>query len=212
VFLCLSEKCANGQPSTVGFVIGFSTFLLRCVDYSRVHSDHVTRLSDIVVERCVSRYAPPHLFVQYIYLFIRRFSGFTLLFFLLFCAFYVWQIALFVLSVMRLADMYRFYTHLLQIPDVRIPSMYLRSSPNISVGRHPDYLMARSRSSHRSHPQFQSTHRAILIIFATPRQRSCETRRARHRQPYYATRKLPHRTFQQRVARFALTLPKWVAY
>ncbi|KAI9459444.1 APG9-domain-containing protein [Lactarius psammicola] len=91
---------------TVGFVIGFSTFLLRCVDYSRVRSDHVTRLSDIVVERCVS-----------------RFSGFTLLFFLLFCAFYVWQIALFVLSVMRLVDMYRFYTYLLQIPDEDIQTI-----------------------------------------------------------------------------------------
>ncbi|KAH9180820.1 APG9-domain-containing protein [Lactarius sanguifluus] len=91
---------------TVGFVIGFSTFLLRCVDYSRVRSDHVTRLSDIVVERCVS-----------------RFSGFTLLFSLLICAFYVWQIALFVLSVMRLVDMYRFYTYLLQIPDEDIQTI-----------------------------------------------------------------------------------------
>ncbi|KAH9001006.1 APG9-domain-containing protein [Lactarius akahatsu] len=91
---------------TIGFVIGFSAFLLRCVDYSRVRSDQVTRLSDIVVERCVS-----------------RFSGFTLLCFLLFCAFYVWQIALFVLSVMRLVDMYRFYTYLLQIPDEDIQTI-----------------------------------------------------------------------------------------
>ena len=83
----------------------------------------------------------PSLVRLYRFLF-RRFSGFTLLFFLLFCAFYAWQIALFVLSVMRLVDMYRFYTYLLQIPDVRIPSMYLRSSPNISVGRYPDYLVA----------------------------------------------------------------------
>ncbi|KAH9026775.1 APG9-domain-containing protein [Lactarius pseudohatsudake] len=82
--------------SGVGFVIGFSTFLLRCVDYSRVRSDQVTRLSDIVVERCVS-----------------RFSGFTLLCFLLFCAFYV----------MRLVDMYRFYTYLLQIPDEDIQTI-----------------------------------------------------------------------------------------
>ncbi|KAI0306296.1 autophagy protein Apg9-domain-containing protein [Multifurca ochricompacta] len=91
---------------TFGFVICFSTFLLRCVDYSRIHPDAVTRLSDIVVDRCVS-----------------RFSGFTLLFFLLFCALYAWQIALFVLSVMRLADMYRFYTYLLQIPDEDIQTI-----------------------------------------------------------------------------------------
>ena len=44
--------------------------------------------------------------------------GFTFLFFMLFCDFYVWQIALFVLSIMRLVDMYPFYTYLLQIPDV----------------------------------------------------------------------------------------------
>jgi hypothetical protein len=52
--------------------------------------------------------------------FFHRFSGFTLLFFLLFCAFYVWQIVVFVLSIMRLVDMYHFYTYLLQIPDVCI--------------------------------------------------------------------------------------------
>ncbi|KAI9511107.1 APG9-domain-containing protein [Russula earlei] len=91
---------------TIGFVIAFSTFLLRCVNYSLIHPDQVTRLSDIIVERCVF-----------------RFSGFTLLFFLLFCAFYVWQIALFVLSIMRLVDMYHFYTYLLQIPDADIQTI-----------------------------------------------------------------------------------------
>lgn len=189
------------SSSTVGFVIGFSTFLLRCVDYSRVRSDHVTRLSDIVVERCVSRcvYLITPLACSILFHF-RRFSGFTLLFFLLFCAFYVWQIALFVLSVMRLMDMYRFYTYLLQIPDVRISFLCLSSSlTSLPVGRHPDYFMARGRSPHRRHPQLQPTHRAIFIIFATARQRRRETRRTRHRQPYHATRKLPHRAFQQRI-------------
>ena len=45
---------------------------------------------------------------------------------MLFCAFYVWQIALFVLSIMRLVDMYHFYTYLLQIPDVRPSSIRRR--------------------------------------------------------------------------------------
>ena len=45
-------------------------------------------------------------------------SGVTLLFFLLFGAFYVMRIITFVLEVMRLVDMYRFYTYLLKIPDV----------------------------------------------------------------------------------------------
>jgi autophagy-related protein 9 len=48
-----------------------------------------------------------------------RFSGFTLLFFVLFTAFYIWQIISFVLGVFRLVDMYHFYTHLLRVPDVR---------------------------------------------------------------------------------------------
>lgn len=47
-----------------------------------------------------------------------RFSGFTLLLFLLFSAFYVWQIINFLSSIRRLVDMYNFYTYLLKIPDV----------------------------------------------------------------------------------------------
>lgn len=54
-----------------------------------------------------------------------RFSGFTLLFFLFFGAFYIWQVVQFVFHVLRLADMYRFYTHLLGIPDVGA-SMFIR--------------------------------------------------------------------------------------
>ncbi|KAI0780544.1 APG9-domain-containing protein [Trametes elegans] len=91
---------------TVGFVIGFSTFLLGCVDYSRIRPDKVTRLSEVVVKRCVS-----------------RFSGFTLLFFVLFTAFFAWQLVSFALSMMRLVDMYRFYTHLLHIPDEDIQTI-----------------------------------------------------------------------------------------
>ncbi|KIJ69103.1 hypothetical protein HYDPIDRAFT_36195 [Hydnomerulius pinastri MD-312] len=91
---------------TVGFVIGFSTFLLGCIDYSRITHDKANRLSDVVVDRCVT-----------------KFSGFTLLFFLLFTAFYIWQIISFVFEVMRLVDMYNFYTYLLRIPDADIQTI-----------------------------------------------------------------------------------------
>ncbi|KZT70066.1 APG9-domain-containing protein [Daedalea quercina L-15889] len=91
---------------TAGFVIGFSTFLLGCVDYSRIRPDKVTRLGDVIVGRCVS-----------------RFSGFTFLFFVLFTAFFVWQIANYALGILRLVDMYRFYTHLLHIPDADIQTI-----------------------------------------------------------------------------------------
>ncbi|KAH9945782.1 APG9-domain-containing protein [Epithele typhae] len=91
---------------TVGFVISFSTFLLGCVDYSRVRHDKITRLDEVIIQRCVS-----------------RFSGFTLLFFMLFSAFFIWQIVSYALSMMRLVDMYRFYTHLLHIPDQDIQTI-----------------------------------------------------------------------------------------
>jgi autophagy-related protein 9 len=91
---------------TIGFVIGFSTFLFGCIDYSRIRPDHVTRLSDIVIPHCIS-----------------RFSGFTLLFFILFIAFYVWQIFNFAVDVLRLVDMYNFYTYLLKIPNEDIQTI-----------------------------------------------------------------------------------------
>ncbi|KAG8899850.1 autophagy protein atg9 [Tulasnella sp. 403] len=91
---------------TVGFVIGFSTFLLGCVDYSRVHQDGTGRLSDLIIGRCVS-----------------RFSGFSFLLFLCFGGFYLVQIVDFVRGILRLVNMYNFYTHLLKIPDVDIQTI-----------------------------------------------------------------------------------------
>jgi autophagy-related protein 9 len=40
---------------TVGFVIGFSTFLLGCIDYSRIRHGKTSQLSHVIVEHCVSR-------------------------------------------------------------------------------------------------------------------------------------------------------------
>lgn len=105
--------------STVGFVIGFSTFLLGCIDYSSLRRHSHSQLSDVIVPHCVSRYVvfslqSPKLNASY------RFSGFTLLFFLLFTAFYIWQIISYVLGIQRLVDMYKFYTYLLKIPDVSL--------------------------------------------------------------------------------------------
>ncbi|KAG8704716.1 autophagy protein atg9 [Ceratobasidium sp. 394] len=85
---------------TVGFVIGFSTFLLGCVDYSLIRHTGTTQLADVVIPHCVS-----------------RFSGFTWLFFVLFGAFYFYQILQFALSIRRLLELYQFYTHLLGVPD-----------------------------------------------------------------------------------------------
>ncbi|KAG8794970.1 autophagy protein atg9 [Ceratobasidium sp. 428] len=78
---------------TVGFVIGFSTFLLGCLDYSRIRHTGTTQLVDVVIPHCVS-----------------RFSGFTWLFFVLFGAFYIYQLLQFALSMRRLLELYQFYT------------------------------------------------------------------------------------------------------
>uniref|UniRef100_A0A0W0FWS5 Autophagy-related protein 9 n=1 Tax=Moniliophthora roreri TaxID=221103 RepID=A0A0W0FWS5_MONRR len=91
---------------TVGFVIGFSTFLLGCIDYSKINPEKQMKLGDAIVDRCVS-----------------KFSGFTLLFFILFTAFYLWEIFNFIIGVRRLVDMYNFYTHLLKIPDADIQTI-----------------------------------------------------------------------------------------
>ena len=49
---------------------------------------------------------------------VTRFSGFTWLFFMLFGAFYIYQILQFAFSMRRLLELYQFYTHLLSVPDV----------------------------------------------------------------------------------------------
>lgn len=63
-----------------------------------------------------------------------RFSGFTLLLFLLFSAFYVWQIINFLSSIRRLVDMYNFYTYLLKIPDV-CDATFLSPAPVLSLAQ-----------------------------------------------------------------------------
>ncbi|KZS88344.1 APG9-domain-containing protein [Sistotremastrum niveocremeum HHB9708] len=91
---------------TVSFVVAFSTFLLGCVDYSRFRLHTTLHLSDVVVDHCVS-----------------KFTGFSFLFFLFFCAFWIWNLVTFAFGILRLLDMYRFYTYLLGIPDADIQTI-----------------------------------------------------------------------------------------
>ncbi len=46
---------SNLHLRTVGFVIGFSTFLLGCIDYPNLRHAKHTNLSDVIVPHCVSR-------------------------------------------------------------------------------------------------------------------------------------------------------------
>lgn len=67
--------------------------------------------------------------------FCLRFHGLTLLFFILFLAFYIWQIISFILDIHRLTDMYKFYTYLLKIPDVCLFILIPISSPCSTLSR-----------------------------------------------------------------------------
>ncbi|KDN53404.1 APG9-domain-containing protein [Tilletiaria anomala UBC 951] len=89
---------------TVAFVLGFSTFLFSCVDYS--HIAHDGQLSQVVVPQCFSRFSP-----------------FTKLAYLIFGALFTWQVARFAIGLPRLWAMQRFYTHLLDVPDTDVASI-----------------------------------------------------------------------------------------
>ncbi|WVQ96605.1 hypothetical protein IAU59_003710 [Kwoniella sp. CBS 9459] len=96
---------------TTFFVIGFSTFLSSCIDYSKLTSttsgpDSVGRLKDVLIDQCITKASFPHM-----------------LFIVIVTGFYIFQLASFVLSIPRLLEMYRFYTHLLGIPDADIQTL-----------------------------------------------------------------------------------------
>ncbi|KAJ8076292.1 autophagy protein atg9 [Marasmius tenuissimus] len=144
---------------TVGFVIGFSTFLLGCVDYSKINPEAQTRLSDAIVDHCVS-----------------RFSGFTSLFFLLFTAFYIWEIFTFVIAVRRLVDMYNFYTHLLKIPDADIqtiswPEVVRRigaireENPNTAISSQKNHSMTAKLDAHDIANRIMRQENYLIALF-----------------------------------------------
>lgn len=119
---------------TFAFVIGFSTFLVGCVDYPRLrHSKH---LDEVLIPQCFHKYALFTLFVSCAYvakwtanlilddplLFLPiwryRLSSATVIVLLLFATFWIGQLTRFIYDVPELSDMCNFYTYLLQIPDV----------------------------------------------------------------------------------------------
>ncbi|GAA5982960.1 hypothetical protein JCM11641_006897 [Rhodosporidiobolus odoratus] len=125
---------------TVGWVIFFSTFLLGCIDYSRIYESH--RLSEVVIPRCAS-----------------RLSGFTLLLSLTFAFFYLWRVFRFSVEVRKLWEMKEFYEELLEVPESDIqtipwPSIVTRLSA--LRASHPSALSSRSSSS-TAHPATSSS-------------------------------------------------------
>ena len=93
------------QLLTLAFVIGFTTFLTQCIDYSKIRNsvgpNSNGRLKDMLVPQCPARS-----------------SFFSKLVLILVCAAYAVRVVAFFLSIPNLLDMYRFYTYLLGVQDV----------------------------------------------------------------------------------------------
>ncbi|KAG0043627.1 autophagy protein atg9 [Gryganskiella cystojenkinii] len=102
MYTILLERCLN--LFTFAFVIGFSTFLIGCVDYPRLrHSRH---LEEVLVPQC-----------------FHQLSTGTFIVLLLFAAFWVGQLTRLIYEIPEMSDMCSFYTHLLQIPDEDIQTV-----------------------------------------------------------------------------------------
>ncbi|GAA5982646.1 hypothetical protein JCM10908_006731 [Rhodotorula pacifica] len=113
---------------TVGWVIGFSTFLIGCIDYPRLWDSH--HLSEVVIPRCTS-----------------RLSGFTLLVFIAFAGFYALRVVRFGMGIRRLWEMHEFYTELLEVPesDIQtIPWHAIVARLSALRATHPSALASRS--------------------------------------------------------------------
>ncbi|KAF9356234.1 autophagy protein atg9 [Mortierella sp. AD094] len=102
MYTILLERCLN--LLTFAFVIGFSTFLIGCVDYPRLrHSKH---LDEVLIPQC-----------------FHRLSTGTFLVLLLFATFWIGQLTRLIYDIPDMVDMCNFYTYLLQIPDEDIQSV-----------------------------------------------------------------------------------------
>lgn len=93
--------------ATFAFVVIFSTFIGGCLDYSKIR--HNGKLEDIVIPQCFSHFSFSS---KLLYVFI----------FLIFC----WQVVATALQIPQLWTMRRFYTHVLDIPDVRYALCFYR--------------------------------------------------------------------------------------
>ncbi|KAK9768851.1 autophagy protein atg9 [Basidiobolus ranarum] len=92
---------------TFAFIIGFTLFIMDCVDYSKIQPHG--RLSDVVVPQCIT-----------------RLSGISALFTVIFFIFWIWQFLRLIFDIRGLLDMNHFYTYLLEVPDVDMQTIEWR--------------------------------------------------------------------------------------
>ncbi|ORX93600.1 APG9-domain-containing protein [Basidiobolus meristosporus CBS 931.73] len=116
------------------FIIGFTLFIVDCVDYSKIQPDG--HLSDIVIPQCIT-----------------RLSGVSALFTIIFFVFWIWQFLRLIFDIRGLFDMYHFYTYLLEIPDVDMQTIEWREVVNriIDLNEHNPSVLANQQSRMNVH-------------------------------------------------------------
>ncbi|KAF3912944.1 hypothetical protein ABW21_db0200494 [Orbilia brochopaga] len=82
---------------TVAFVVGFSTFMFTCIDYSKLRSKKT--LDEVKISRCIMS------------------IGSTLLLWI-FCLVWMVKLVSYIYDIWRLYEIHQFYHHLLDIPDL----------------------------------------------------------------------------------------------
>lgn len=100
---------------TIAFVVGFSTFLLACIDWPKIPEKH--KLHDIIIPHGLSQYCP---FVVFLICRISWGGSFVLWSFALF-----WMVKFlqYVVDIQRLRELQNFYHYLLEIQDVDIQTI-----------------------------------------------------------------------------------------
>ncbi|KKY27346.1 putative autophagy protein [Phaeomoniella chlamydospora] len=89
---------------TLGFVVGFSVFLLNCVDYRSVSKS--VKMSEVIVPKCMKRMSTGSTFLLW-----------------LFYLFWVWKLVQYVLDYRRLRNIHDFYHYLLGVSDVDLQTI-----------------------------------------------------------------------------------------
>ncbi|KAI9816594.1 MAG: autophagy protein atg9 [Pycnora praestabilis] len=89
---------------TLGFVVGFSTFLSMCVNYKKV--PHSSTMSDILIPKCT-----------------KQMSALVNLLLWLFTFFWIAKLFQYLLDIRRLRHLHDFYHHLLDISDTDIQTI-----------------------------------------------------------------------------------------
>ena len=92
------------MPRTFAFVVGFTTFLMNCVDYHKVRGSKT--LTEILVPKCTSKMSGSATFLLWLFSF-----------------FWVGKLFQYILDIRRLKHMHDFYYYLLGVSDAEVQTI-----------------------------------------------------------------------------------------